>query len=365
MAMLVLHVGLHKTGSTSIQNSLKGYSASGIKYLDLGPPNHSVPIRAAFTDNPHPETEGVHARVGRTADEVSEMRRDVVERLRKQLSSKGFDKFVISGEGITQLSEASLQEFKALLTQYVDPIRVFAYVRDPAGFAISDFQQRIKAGYGGYDLGKPNYRNRLEKFPQVFGRENFSVKVFAREGLKGGSVVTDFCDLWGIPFDPKDEVRANESLSDAAVKLLHLFNRQGVRSKGTPSLARGRQRMIRSLARHFDGKFSPPAEIRAAAFDAADVEWLRQELGVAFEMPTAAAPQRPAEFRRFLEAIDEDTLASYRALLQQSKVPAQPGDSTIDLLNRHYEACVAQGDSPAEKMKRLLKRATSEREVDV
>ena len=123
--------------------------------------------------------------------------------------------------------------------------------------------------------------------------------------------------------------------------------------------------MIRSLARHFDGKFSPPAEIRAAAFDAADVAWLREELGIAFEMPAAPAPQRSAEFRRFLEAIDEATLASYRELLAKSKVRFEPGDSTLDLLNRHYQACVAEGDSPAEKMKRLLRRNKSAQEADV
>lgn len=364
MSMLLLHVGLHKTGSTSIQNSLKGYAASRIKYLDLGPPNHSVPIRAAFTDSAHPEKEGVHARVGRTAEELAEMRRDVLERLHKQLSSRDFDKFVISGEGITQLSAESLREFKALLDKYVDPIRVFAYVRDPGGFAISDFQQRIKAGYSGYELGKPNYRARLEKFLEVFGRDHFSAKVFARDSLKGGSVVTDFCDLWGIPFDPKNEVRANESLSDAAVKLLHLFNRRGVPSKGTAALARGRQRMIRALARHFDGKFAPPARIRSAAVDGQDLEWLRRELGISFDVEVPAAPPRAAEFRQFLEAIDEPTLASYRGLLQASKVDVRPGDTTLDLLNRHFQACVAQADSPTDKLRRLLGRGKPEA-VDV
>jgi len=364
MSTLLLHVGLHKTGSTSIQNSLKGYSRSGIKYLDLGPPNHSVPIRAAFTDNAHPEKEGVHARVGRTPADVAEMRRDVRERLHQQLSARGFDKFVISGEGITQLSAASLRDFKALLEQHVDSIRVFAYVRDPAGFAISDFQQRIKAGYPGYELGKPNYRARLEKFLEVFGRDSFSARVFARDALKGGSVVTDFCELWGIPFDPKDEVRANESLSDAAVKLLHLFNRQGVHSKGTASLARGRQRMIRALARHFDGKFAPPPRIRAAAIDAEDLEWLHRELDIDFRVEVPAAPPRAAEFRQFLDAIDEATLDSYRALLQKSKVALRPGDTAIDLLNRHFEACVAQADSPADALRRLLRRGKPE-EVDV
>jgi hypothetical protein len=355
MSMLLLHIGLHKTGSTSIQDSLKGYSTGGIKYLDLGPANHSVAIRTAFTDRPHPEKDGMHARIGRTAEDVAAMRRHTIRRLHTQLSSKGFDKFVISGEGITQLSAASLEEFKSMLVKYVDPIHVFAYVRDPAGFATSDFQQRVKTGYSSYELGRPNYRTRLEKFLQVFGRENFSAKVFARDSLKGGSAVIDFCDMWDIPFDPKNENRANESLSGEAVQLLHLFNRDGARSRGAPRLAKGRQLMIRSLADHFDGKFSLPSQFCAWAFDAEDLAWLRRELGISFDTgPPGAAPD-VAEFRAYLDTIDDRTVTSYRSLLDQSKIATQPGDTTIDLLNRHYEACVASIDSTKDRLLRLLR----------
>ena len=356
MSTLVLHIGLHKTGSTSIQNSLKGYSAARIKYLDLRLPNHSIPIYAAFTDDPNPEKDGVHARVGRTAENLSEMRRDTLARLHAELSKSGFDKFVISGEGITRLSRASLEEFKALLLKYVDTVSVFAYVRDPAGFAISDFQQRIKAGYSGYDLAKPKYRQRLEKFLQVFGRDNFSAKVFAKDGLKDGSVVLDFCDVWGIPFEAKDEVRANESLSLEAVQLLHLFNRHGPQSKGTPSLFKGRQLFIRALAEHFTGKFSPPPQFRGAAFDIEDMAWLHRELGISFDVEAPAETPRPAEFRKYLENIDEKTIESYRRMLQESKFPTQPGDGALDLLNRHYEACVASADSTKDRLRRFLQR---------
>jgi hypothetical protein len=356
MSMLVLHIGLHKTGSTSIQDSLQGYSAGRIKYLALGPSNHSVAIRTAFTDSPHPERDGIHARLGRTAEGVAKMREDIIERLNAQLSSRDFDKFVISGEGTTQLSIASLQEFKSMALKHVDPIRVFAYVRDPAGFASSDYQQRVKTGYAGFELGKPNYRARLEKFLLVFGRENFSVKKFARDALKDGSVVMDFCDTWDIPFDASKEVRANESLSLPVVQLVHLFNREGVPSKGSPQLTKGRQVLIRSLAEHFPGRFSLPEQFRAQAFDEEDMAWLDRELGIYFPAEKHTAAGAAGQFRNLVDRIDESTLHAYRALLRQSKIPVQPGDSTIVLLNRHYESCMASVDTVKGRLSRMLKR---------
>jgi hypothetical protein len=356
MSMLVLHIGLHKTGSTSIQDSLQGYSAERIKYLALGPANHSVAIRTAFTDSPHPEKDGMHARLGRTAEGVARMREDIIARMNTQLSSREFDKFVISGEGITQLSVAALQELKSMLLKYVDAIQVFAYVRDPAGFAISDYQQRVKTGYAGYDLAKPNYRGRLEKFLLVFGRENFSAKKFDRNSLKDGSVVMDFCEAWSIPFDRDKEVRANESLSPEVVRLVHLFNRQGVPSKGSPQLTKGRQMLIRSLAEHFPGRFTLPERFRAAAFDEEDMEWLRRELGISFQVERPDAATAGGEFRNLVESIDEGTVDSYRAFLRQSKIPIHAGDGTIDLLNRHYQTCVASVDTVKDRLSRILKR---------
>ena len=45
-----IHVGMHKTGSTSIQKSLSGFSDAKIRYLMLShnATNHSIPIKILF-----------------------------------------------------------------------------------------------------------------------------------------------------------------------------------------------------------------------------------------------------------------------------------------------------------------------------
>jgi hypothetical protein len=337
MSTLVLHVGMHKTGSTSIQNSLQGYARSRVRYLDLGPPNHSIPMWVAFSDAPQPEKLGLHARLGRSAEDIEAIKQETLARLQKELSKPGIDKFVISGEGITQLSAASLAQLKTFSSRYVDSINVFAYVREPEGFGISEFQQRVKAGYGGYAVRQPNYRTTFEKFIDVFGADGFTAKAFSRDALKGGSVVADFCAMWGIPFDPQDEVTMNESLSAPAVRLLHLFNREGEKSIGSPRLIRARQRMIGALSKHFEGRFSPPGKV--AAVDADDVEWLRKHLGVSVPGSSDATErERTAAFREYVNALDRETIEKYRALLANLKIPTGPTDVPIELLSKHFEA---------------------------
>ena len=48
---LFLHIGMHKTGSSSIQFSLNGFENESIRYAKLGFENHSVPIYTAFSED--------------------------------------------------------------------------------------------------------------------------------------------------------------------------------------------------------------------------------------------------------------------------------------------------------------------------
>ncbi len=45
---VILHLGSHKTGSTSIQSALKRFDNGKIAYANLGNANHSAPLFTAF-----------------------------------------------------------------------------------------------------------------------------------------------------------------------------------------------------------------------------------------------------------------------------------------------------------------------------
>lgn len=339
MRTVVLHVGMHKTGTTSIQQSLNGFAESGIKYLALDTANHTAPIRAAFSDHIQ-----FHALKLKSAEELAALKQSTLEQMNQQLADRQFSKFIISGEGIVRLTAGALQELKRTLLQHVDSIQVFAYMREPIGYSASAFQQRVRmGGYQGYELTRADYRTKFEKFMEVFGRENFSAKVFARNSLQDASVVVDFCTVWGIPFDPRREVRSNEGLSEAALKLMHMLNRTEVVQAGGDGARRARMRLIDMLADHFPGKFVLDPRFHSGTIDVEDIAWLREQCGIDFTaLSGSQGPWALDEFREYLDDIDPSVTASYRDLLKRQKIACSPDDAPDALLTKHFEALKAE-----------------------
>lgn len=335
---VILHVGMHKTGTTSIQRSLQDLSSQGARYVQMGGSNHSAPIVTAFHDDP---TEmGLHRRAGREAGTLAEYRQTMRDRLDKELSRRPeFDRFVISGEGIVALPPPALKDLRSVLLSHVDQVQVFAYIREPVGFSVSAFQQRVKNGGRAFRLSQPEYRKKFQRFINVFGPEHFSAKVFARDQLKDGSVVADFCHLWSLPFDRSKEVRSNESISEPVVKLLHLFNREGPAPEQNRRWLNARADFGAALAAHFPGRFELPQQFHGQAIDVDDLAWLERRLGIVFP---AAATQAASEdaFRQYLDSIDAAVVASYRELLESLRIKASPSDGLVQLLARHFDSCL-------------------------
>ena len=337
-ATAILHVGMHKTGTTSIQRTLQDLASGRARYVQLGGSNHSAPIVTAFHEDP--STMGLHRRAGREAGTVAELRQKMRERLDSELSRTAqFDKFVISGEGIVALPPPSLKELRAALLARVGQVQVFAYMREPVGYSISAFQQRVKNGATAFRLTQPEYRKKFQRFINVFGREHFSARVFARDQLKDGSVVADFCNVWSLPYDPATEVRSNESISEPVVKLMHLFNREGPAPEQNRRWLNARNDLTAALSAHFPGRFELPREFHGQAVDADDLAWLERQLGIVFPVTTTEAASEDA-FRDYLDSIDDAVVASYRELLATEKIPAAPSDTLVQLLSRHFDRCL-------------------------
>jgi len=49
---LNLHIGLHKTGSTSIQRAFRDFREGDLWYAPLRPANQSMPLVTLFGDDP-------------------------------------------------------------------------------------------------------------------------------------------------------------------------------------------------------------------------------------------------------------------------------------------------------------------------
>src|SRR5688572_11207189 len=127
-ATCYIHIGMPKTGTTSIQSTL-GYSrqSSEFRYLDLGHANHSRGIIAIFSKTP--ECYPYFRQCGGSTEEFRRYAADMRARLEKELSENFQNKFIISGESIIGLMEDELKDLHEFVSRYFTRIHIIAYVR--------------------------------------------------------------------------------------------------------------------------------------------------------------------------------------------------------------------------------------------
>jgi hypothetical protein len=280
MTRCIIHIGMHKTGSTSLQRSLQGFRNDRFIYADLTrDPNHSLAIFSAFSANPARH----HLHSTRDEAGVSAYVRQVRTALERSASAARGRTLLISGEDIGVLPARDLAPLRDFFRARFDDVMIVGYVRPPAGFITSSFQERVKNGSVAslaIDSFYRNYQASFEKFDDVFGRENVRLWKFDPKVFPEGCVVQDFCARLGIAFPNERIVRMNESLSRQAVAMLYTYRKLGPQF-GAPRM-RGRFAMnLGSLLRDTGGKFrfSPDTLRPVLEKNRADTEWMEARLG--------------------------------------------------------------------------------------
>ena len=213
--LIVLHAGLHKTGSSSIQATLQGYDDGTTRYADLGSPNHSKFFDSAFSDTPKERW-----------DDAEKTHR--AERWHKRLlreTTTDRPRLIFSGEAISVLGPSGVTRMVDFFAPHARQLRVVAYARDPRSYIASSFQQRIKFGVSEFRIPqqRPFFRERLSPFFEILGKEAVEVVPFLSFAKTGKDVVEDFCTRAGVT--PAQIVRSNESMSADAIRLIYLWNK--------------------------------------------------------------------------------------------------------------------------------------------
>ncbi|NDY92628.1 cell envelope integrity protein TolA [Ideonella livida] len=288
----IVHVGMHKTGTSSIQQTLfRNASLQGLHYVDLDTPNASYPMLLAFAER----LEGLpyYGRLGTPLSELEVLRQRMRDTLVKELS-KPFERFLISGEEISKMSETEVRAMADLLRSCVDEVRVVAYVRDVKGYMESALQQRLKGG--SLDLGRrmrvlyPDYRDRFQKFETVFGPDRVSLWPFRPDAFPERCVVRDLAARLDFRLDLGTIVRSNESMSAEAAALLYLVRKWlPPLPKGQDSLA-GERKLVRAIS-HLPGRklrLAPQTVLETATPQADDLAWIAARVGQELLLPGVA-----------------------------------------------------------------------------
>jgi hypothetical protein len=230
---LVFHLGDRKTGSTSIQQTLNQQLwSSPSKTLFFTATDHNGPLAAALVamdnaDNAARRFAGLNQRLGKADADVA----------------------VVSSETFEDVSPKALKAaLEAYLPDYVDAVRLIAYVRPHGGRVLSGYSEQIKRGQSlgsleeyfaeGAVLERFTSFERFARWKEVFG-DAFTLRPMIRSSLQGACVVQDFLSyaLQSFDFNLNWDPNANPSLSLDDLDLLHQFHARAEENGVTPARA--------------------------------------------------------------------------------------------------------------------------------
>lgn len=284
---LLLNVGMHKTGSSAIQQSLKSYDRDGVRYLPILHPNHSSLYATLFLENP--ESYPAHRKNSRTSDEVAAIKDKFSKAFEKAIGNarrSGITTLISSGEDVSNLDEGSLIRLRDWADERFSEVALIGYVRAPASFMASALQQRVKGGLP-VKMGAlyPNYRERFEKFDNVFGSERVTLVKFDRSVLFEGDVVLDFAQRAGASLRADDVVSDNLSRSLETTAVLYAQRNLGrgwVRYPGSP---RDNNQLVTALESLGDSRITlhPDRVRKILQMHADDIAWISERVGTSLD----------------------------------------------------------------------------------
>lgn len=293
MKTLVLHIGMAKTGTTTIQNSLARASEPlrtlGITCAPWHPYNHSLDFTVLFLDNPRKSL--LHKQHAPISDEdwCSELSR-LRRRWEDLFESMTDGHCIVSAENLPRLSVGEIQRLQEFAEPHFDCVRAIAYVRDPLKSLKSQWEQDVKEVQQPTDAAsllqetkrRLNYRF-LARWQDCLGAGNLVVRKFEPAEFHNGSLLADFFYALGlseINTDAVAEVESNQSLGpEGTAFLLALNNRYPQYSDGAINPQRGLARRLHLFYRAMRNAGGEPLRLHLR-FNAAEAERFNE--GIAF-----------------------------------------------------------------------------------
>lgn len=230
-----LHIGMPKTGSTALQETLLASHdellRQGVLYPRVPDPtfnNHRLLLVGTTALKKLPR----HIRRNYSESDLDLRKTDFLRAVRADLRAHAPRALVLSAESLFR--NFSADGARALMAGLgklgVEPgnTTVVAYVRRPADRYLSGLQQHLKASWKITPPEPAHYRANLEQYERLFGTKAVSVVPFRRESLIGADIVTDFLTRFLAPYGVERSRMApvgavNESLSSEGVDIQRAY----------------------------------------------------------------------------------------------------------------------------------------------
>lgn len=239
MARVILHLGDHKTGTSSLQRlCAAGNTPPGVLYPQAGRANGAGHHNLAWAVGDDPRFKPNKGGWREVWAEIADAAPETV-----LISSEAFE-FKRPKRVFAALSDG--------LESGEHRVEGVVYLRPHPGRLLSSFAERVKRGIGPFDrtaylahaLGGRRFRYapRLDKWRRALAPGHMNVRIFSRERLRRGDVVDDmFHHILSAPPPDMRACPANKTPSASELKMIQL--RQGRPS--TMAKAPSRERRAR------------------------------------------------------------------------------------------------------------------------
>lgn len=259
---VVLHIGMGKTGTTSIQalcnvnRDLLG--RHGVLYPASPGRNRHTRLGLAMQDDADPPRQSVDWQ-RQEVSQPSELRPIMEAELRAEIGASDAHTVLLSDEALLIAEETAQRRVRDLLDQIASRVRVVAYVRRQDEHLCSRYQQTVKlAGetrrlaerIAEPDLDRVyDYHARLDAWRELVRPEELVLRTYERSRLAGTTLEQDFLEAAGVALDTREMEMPgarNESLDAESVEFLRIVNIWH-RERGELPPAKPRRRLMRRL----------------------------------------------------------------------------------------------------------------------
>tara|TARA_R110002167_G_scaffold5074_4_gene23811 strand:+ start:1840 stop:2877 length:1038 start_codon:yes stop_codon:yes gene_type:complete len=240
---IYVHIGVHKTGTSSIQSTLHcsanhaQLKKNGILILSSLPANHSEFIQSAFSDRP----ELYHTNLSKNLSliEVTKYANHQKQQIVDHVDGHTNSTFIFSGEDACILSLDGFIRLRNFIYEAFGNdalINIICYTRNPFSYVESAVQENVKgnrmtiAEAASWHIAesKCKYINIYEKLANAFGKNAINFYSFENCLSNETGVVGSFLSTLGISSDGLHILNSNEGITSDSVKLISIANSAGI-----------------------------------------------------------------------------------------------------------------------------------------
>lgn len=239
IAQCWLHIGIEKTGTTSIQEFLacnrKALLKAGFLYPAApGRTNHVGLTCYALHDQ---KSDSLRRNLGiTTQDQLERYRSRLVAELNREIEASRAKFLIFSNEHLSSRLQtaAEIERIKRFCDRIATRTTIIVYIRNQVDFLVSRYIEAVKGGSTNPFSFRAtsavsryiDYAIMLERWRETFGRGNVVVKRFERGSFEGGDLLLDFASVCGFDGRSLEPVpRRNVALDLRCVEFLREFNR--------------------------------------------------------------------------------------------------------------------------------------------